>query len=75
MIKVNKERFIESQKKINYVVFEVTTKQLYVIPKGAHQSIEELKKEWFVEYENRSHAFKDGCLVQFSNNVIEVKEL
>lgn len=76
MIKVNKESFVESQKKINNVVLEVTTKQLYVIPKGyTHQLIEGLKKEWFVVYENKSHAFKDSCLVQFSNNVIKVKEL
>lgn len=71
---MSKEEFIKNQKK-NNIILEVTTKQLYMIPKRTHQSLEELKKEWFVEYENRSHAFKDGCLVQFSNNVIDVKEL
>lgn len=71
---MGKEEFIKNQKK-NNIILEVTTKQLYIIPKRTHRSLEELKKEWFVEYENRSHAFKDGCLVQFSNNVIDVKEL
>lgn len=75
MIEIDREKFIDSCKKRGCVILEVTTKQFYVIEKGTHQSIDELKKEWFEEYENARHAYKDASLVQYSNKVIEIKEI
>ena len=75
MMIMKKKQFLQRMKTEGGTVLEVTTKQLYVIPKRTHASINELKKEWFEEYENRSHAFKDANLVSGSNEVIEIKEL
>lgn len=70
------KKFIQDQKQVGNVVLEVTTKQLYVIKKGTtSQTVGELTKEWFGQFENANHAFKDHSLVQYSNNVIEVKEM
>jgi len=71
-----REEFIKGCKKNGDTVLEVTTKQIYVIPKDhSAYSIEELKTEWFETFANKYHAFKDGCLVGGSNKVIDVKEL
>jgi len=76
MVVGTKKALIELCKKQGDTVLEVITKQLYIIPKGhSADSIEELKTEWFKEFENKRHAFKENCFVGGSNEVIEIKEL
>lgn len=76
MLSGSKKDLIQHCKENGHTVLEVTTKQLYIIQKGlTTDSVEELEKAWFEEFENRSHAFKDSCLVEFSNEVIKVEEL
>jgi len=76
MILGNKEDIIKKCKDNGDTVLEVTTKQIYIIPKGyTSASIKDLKIEWFETYANRIHAFKDSSLVHGSNEIINIKEL
>ena len=48
-------------KKEGQVLLEVTFKCLYVLRGEAEQGLTEMMKDWFVSYNGRSHAYRDGC--------------
>ena len=71
----NREEFFKHHKKEGGRILEVTIKRYYVIPSGESMSTEDIKKEWFEEYANQSHAYKDASRIGGGDKVVNVKEL
>jgi len=71
------EDFLKGRiKKEKSRVIKVTTTRYYEIRKGyTSQTISELSEEWFKEYGNSSHAFRDGSLAFeiFNDDAVEIK--
>lgn len=62
--------------KHNGRVIQVTITRLYTVPECESMSDEDLKREWFEEYDlSRSHAYRDANHIGGADNVIEVKFL
>ena len=66
---------IETLRKEGEIVIEVTVKQLYILHNSETPSLGELMDEWFVTYQGRGHAYRDGSHVGGADTVLEVKNL
>jgi hypothetical protein len=62
-------------KKEGRVLLEVTFKCLYVLDNEENRALPGLVKEWFVTWNGRSHAYRDGCHVGGGNRATEVRNL
>ena len=67
--------FVDAHKKEGGVVLEVTQKIYYAIPSYNSLPLEELKKEWFEDFKNRSHAYKDASQIGQKVDIVKIKEL
>ena len=69
------DEFAAEHKKKGGRVLEVTQKVYYVIPEYEGMSTEEIKEEWFVKFNGRSHAYKDASKIYGAEHIVDIKEL
>jgi len=56
-------------------VIEVTVKKYYVTYPHEPLTDEQLKKEWFGDFLNRSHAYKDASHIGGADELVDIKFL
>lgn len=61
-------------KKDGKLVLEVTIKRYYVLH-ASEQPVEEVVRDWFVKWNGRSHAYRDGSHVGGADQAISAKDL
>lgn len=68
---------IAELKKEGQVLLEVTFKCLYILRGGGEdeRGLKDMMVDWFVQYNGRSHAYRDGCHMGGGDQVQEVRNL
>jgi len=69
----DRKEFFKQALKDNCKVMEVTIKKYYVTYPHESLTEEEIEKEWFGDFLNRSHAYKDGSHIGNADKLVEVK--
>lgn len=57
------------------IVVEATVRQLFILHQAEERSLKETMQDWFVRYNGRSHAYRDGSHVGGADEVQHVCDL